>query len=113
MYSLKKFHTQNFNISTSINTLAKLVDLGILTWCQKVFNFLSCTSSTARHILEKNHMKLLSRSPRTFKAYLFYSFSWIKMQTKTEDEYVTKVVGIVTRIPKHLDLSFSDVSTNF
>ena len=30
MHAWKKFQTQNFNISTSINTLAKLVDLGIL-----------------------------------------------------------------------------------
>ena len=30
MHAYKKFHTQNFDISTSINTLAKLVDLGIL-----------------------------------------------------------------------------------
>ena len=30
------------------------------------------------------------------------------MQTKTEDVYVTKLVGLVTRIPKHLDLYFSD-----
>jgi len=58
-------------------------------------------------------MKLLSRSPRTIKAYLFYSFPWIKMQTKTEDVYVTKLVGIVTRIPKHLDLYFSDFSSDF
>jgi len=58
-------------------------------------------------------MKLLSTTPRTIKAYLFYSFSWINMQTKTEDVYVTKLVGLVTRIPKHLDLYFSDFSTNF
>ena len=51
-------------------------------------------------------MKLLSTTPRTIKAYLFYSFSWIKMQTKNEDMYVTKLVGIVTRILKHLDLVF-------
>ena len=35
------------------------------------------------------------------------------MQTKTEDVHVTKVVVLVTRIPKHLDLHFSDFSTNF
>ena len=58
-------------------------------------------------------MKLLSTTPRTIKAYLFYSFSWINMQTKTEDVYVTKLVGLVTRIPKHLDLYFSDFSMNF
>ena len=28
MHAWKTFQTQNFNISTSINTLAKLVDLG-------------------------------------------------------------------------------------
>ena len=33
MHAWKKFQTQNFNISTSINTLAKLVDLGILKLC--------------------------------------------------------------------------------
>ena len=53
-------------------------------------------------------MKLLSTTPKTFKSYLIYSFSWIKMKTKIEDVYVTKVVGLVTRIPKHLDLYFSD-----
>ena len=58
-------------------------------------------------------MKLLSTTPRTIKAYLFYSFSWINMETKTEDVYVIKLVGIVTRIPKHLDLYFSDFSMNF
>ena len=58
-------------------------------------------------------MKLLSTTPKTIKAYLIYSFSWIKMQTQNEDVYVTKVVGLVTRIPKHLDLYFSDFSTNF
>ena len=57
-------------------------------------------------------MKLLSTTPKTIKAYLIYSFSWIKMQTQNEDVYVTKVVGLVTRIPKHLDLYFSDLSTN-
>ena len=51
-------------------------------------------------------MKLLSTTPRTIKAYLFYSFSWINMQAKTEYVYVTKLVGLVTRIPKHLDLYF-------
>ena len=55
----------------------------------------------------------MSRNPRTIKAYLFYSFSWIKMQAKNEDVYVTKLVGLVTRIPKHLDLYFSNFSTNF
>ena len=35
------------------------------------------------------------------------------MLTKTEDVYVTKLVGLVTRIPKHLYLYFSDFSTNF
>ena len=34
------------------------------------------------------------------------------MQTTTEDVYVTKLVGLVTRIPQHLDLYFSDFSTN-
>ena len=58
-------------------------------------------------------MKLLSTTPKTIKAYLIYSFSWIKMQTKNEDVYVTKVVGLVTRNPNHLDLYFSDFSTNF
>ena len=58
-------------------------------------------------------MNLLSTTPRTIKAYLFYSISWISMQTKTEDVYVTKLVGLVTRIPKHLDSYFSDFSTNF
>ena len=53
-------------------------------------------------------MKLLSTTPSTIKAYLFYYFSWINMQTKTEDVYVTKLVGLVTRIPKHMDLYFSD-----
>ena len=51
-------------------------------------------------------MKLLSTTPRTIKAYLFYSFSWINMHAKTEDMCVTKLVGLVTRIPKHLDLYF-------
>ena len=71
------------------------------------------TSNTARHILAKNHMKLLSTTPRTIKAYLIYSFSWINMQTKTEDVHVTKLVVLVTRIPKHLELYFSNFSTNF
>ena len=62
----------------------------------KGFKFLPGTSNTARHILAKNHMKLLNTTPRTIKAYLFYSFSWINMQTKTEDMYVTKHVGLVT-----------------
>ena len=44
-------------------------------------------------------MKLLSRTPRTNKAYLFFSFSWIKIQTKNEDVHVTKLVVLVTRIP--------------
>ena len=30
------------------------------------------------------------------------------MQTKTEDMYVTKLVGLVTRIPKHFDMYFFD-----
>ena len=118
MHAWKKFQTQNFNISTSINTLTKLVDLGILKlwpsyWCQKGFKFLPGTSNTARHILPKNHIMLLSTTPRTIKDYLFYSFSWINMQTKTEDVYVTKFVGLLTRILKHLDLYFFDFSTNF
>ena len=61
-------------------------------------------------------MKLLSTTPRTIKAYLFYYFSWINMQTKTEDVYVTEFVGLVTRIPKHLDLYFSNflrISSHF
>ena len=78
-----------------------------------MFKFLPGTSNTARHILAKNHMKLLSTTPRKIKAYLFYSFSWINMQTKTEDVYVTKLVDLVTRITKHLDLYFSNVSMNF
>ena len=61
-----------------------------------MFKFLPGTSNTARHILAKNHMKLLSTTPRTIKDYLFYAFSWINMQTKTEDMYVTKHVGLVT-----------------
>jgi len=35
------------------------------------------------------------------------------MQAKTEDVYVTKLVGLVTRIQKHLDLYFIDFSMNF
>ena len=35
------------------------------------------------------------------------------MQTKTEYVYVTKFVGLATRIPKHLDLYFSDFSMSF
>ena len=58
-------------------------------------------------------MKLLSTTPRTIKAYLFYSFSWTNMQTKTKDVYVTKLVGLVTWIPKYLGSYFSDFSTNF
>ena len=71
------------------------------------------TRNTARHILAKNLLKLLSTTPRTIKASLFYSISWINMQTKTEDVYVSKLVGIVTWIPTHLDLYFYDFSTNF
>ena len=58
-------------------------------------------------------MQLLSRNHRTNKAYLFFPFSWIKKQTKNEDVYVTKLVGIVTWISKHLDLYFSDIPMNF
>ena len=79
----------------------------------KGFKFILGTNNTTRHMLAKNHMKLLSRTSRTIKAYLFYSFTWINMQTKTEDVYVTKLVDLVTRIPKHLDLHFSDLFTNF
>ena len=79
----------------------------------KRFKFLPGTSNTAIHILGKNHMKLLNTTPRTIKAYLFFPFSWIKIKTKTEDVYVTKVVGLITRIPKHFDLYFYDFSTNF
>ena len=64
-------------------------------------------------MLAKNHRKLLSRTHGTIKDYLFYSFSWNKKKTKTEDVYVIKLVYIVTRIPKHLDLNFSDFSMNF
>ena len=35
-------------------------------------------------------------------------FYWIKIQTKTEDVHVINFVDLVTRIPKHLDLHFSD-----
>ena len=58
-------------------------------------------------------MKLLARNPRINKAYYFYSILWIKIQTKNEDVHVTKLVVLVTRIPKHLGLYFSDFSTNF
>ena len=34
------------------------------------------------------------------------------MQAKTEDVYVTKLVGLVTRIPKHFDLYFFAFSMN-
>ena len=64
-------------------------------------------------MLAKNHRKLLSTTPRTIKDYLLYSFSWIKMQTKNEALDVTKLVDLVTRIPKHLDLYFFYFSTNF
>ena len=47
-------------------------------------------------------MKLLSTTPKTIKSYLIYYFSWIKMQTKNEDVYVTKVVGLITGIIKYL-----------
>ena len=79
----------------------------------KGFKFLPDANNTARHKLAKNHMKLLTRTPRINKAYYFYSMSWIKIQTKTEDVHVTKLVILVTRIPKHLDLHFSNFSTNF
>ena len=79
----------------------------------KRFQILPGTSNTVRHNQAKNHRQLLSRTPRTIKAYLFYSFSWIKDKTKTEDVYVTKLVNLITRIPKHLDLHFSDFSMNF
>ena len=78
-----------------------------------MFKFLPGTSNTARHIIAKNLIKLLSTTPRIIKAYLFYSISWINMQTKTKDVYVTKLVGLVTRILKHLVLYFSGFSTNF
>ena len=57
-------------------------------------------------------MKIMTRTPRINKAYYFSSISWIKIQTKTEDVHVTNFVDLVTRIPKHLDLHFSDFSTN-
>ena len=79
----------------------------------KRFQIFPGTSNITRYILAKNHMKLLSRTPRTIKAYLFYSFSWTNMQTKNKNVYVTKLVGLVTRIPKHLDLYFYDLSMNF
>ena len=79
----------------------------------KRFQIFPGTSNIARYILAKNHMKFLSRTPRIIKAYLFYSISLNNMQTKTEDVYLTKHVGLVTRIPKHLDLYFSVFSTNF
>ena len=71
------------------------------------------TSNPVRHNQAKNHRQLLSRTPRTIKAYLFYSFSWIKKKTKTEDVYLTKLINLLTRIPKHLDLYFYDFSINF
>ena len=67
----------------------------------------------ARHNQDKNHRQLLSRTPRTDKAYLLFPFSWIKTKTKNEDVHVTKLVVFVTRIPKHLGLYFSVFSTNF
>ena len=70
-------------------------------------------NNNARHKLDKNHMKLLTRTPRINKAYYFYSISWIKIHTRTENMHVTKLIVLVTRIPKHLDLNFSDFSTNF
>ena len=66
-----------------------------------------------RHKLAKNYMKLLTRTHGTNKAYYFYSISWIKIQTRPENMHVTKLVVIGTRIPKHLDLHFSEFSTNF
>ena len=71
-----------------------------------MFKFLPDPSNSTIHILAKNHIKLLSGTPRTFKAYLFYYFSWIKIQTKNEDVDVTKLVVLVTSIPKHLGLYF-------
>ena len=35
------------------------------------------------------------------------------MQTKIEDVDVTKLVELVSRIPKHFSLHFSEFSTNF
>ena len=64
-------------------------------------------------MLAKNHIQLLSKTHGTNKNYLSYSFGWIKIQTITENVHVTKHVVLVTRIPKHLDLYFSDFSTNF
>ena len=58
-------------------------------------------------------MKIMTRTPRINKAYYFSSISWIKIQTKTEDVHVTKLIVLVTRIPKHLDLNFFYFSTNF
>ena len=63
-------------------------------------------------MLAKNHIQLLSRTHGTNKTYLSYSFGWIKIQTRTENVHVTKLVVLVTRIPKHLDLYFSDFSMN-
>ena len=54
----------------------------------------------------------MSRTQGTNKAYYFYSICWIKMQTRTENMHVTNFVDILTRIPKHLDLYFSEFSTN-
>ena len=62
--------------------------------------------------MAKNHIQLLSKTHETNKVYYFYAISWIKIQTKTEDVHVTNFVYLVTRIPKHLDLHFSDLSTN-
>jgi hypothetical protein len=78
-----------------------------------VFKFLPDPSNSTIQILAKNHIKLLSGTPRTFKAYFFYYFSWIKIQTKNEDVDVTKLVYFVVRIPKHFILHFSDFSTIF
>jgi len=50
----------------------------------------------------------MSGTPRTFRASLIYSFSYIKMQAKTEDVNVTKLVDFVARILKHISLHFSD-----
>ena len=79
----------------------------------KRFQFLPDANNTSIHKLAKNHMKLLTRTPRINKAYYFYSISWIKIQTRTENMNLTKLIVLVTRIPKHLDLHFSDFSTNF
>ena len=75
--------------------------------------FLPDANNIARHKLAKNYMNLMTRTPIINKAYYFYSISWIKIQTKNEDVHVIKLVVLVTRIPKHLDLHFSDFSTNF